>query len=93
MSFLTLLALSRRSGKLLISGGNGRFDVVFRCGLAAEPVQRDKHAHTACRLLFKHQRVIQDSFFFKIIATFKFTFRTFRLSFSYLKYYVIPPVQ
>lgn len=61
--FLTLLALSRRSGKLLISGGNVRFDVVFHCGFAAEPVQRDKHAHNVHRLLFKDQHEIQDSFF------------------------------
>ena len=52
MSFLTLLALflTDLGGKLLISGGNGRFDVVFHCGRAAETVHRDKQACTvSCR--------------------------------------------
>lgn len=34
----TLFALASKSGKVLISGGNGRFDVVFHSGLAAEPL-------------------------------------------------------
>ena len=56
MSSLTPLGLSGSAGKLLISGGNGQFDVVFRCGLAAEPTHM---------LLFKLQSAIQDDFIFK----------------------------
>lgn len=53
---LTPLALSERSGKLLISGGNGRFDVALCCGLAAEPAQSDKHLAAVSCLLFLAQR-------------------------------------
>lgn len=56
---LTPLALSERSGKLLISGGNGRFDVALCCGLAAEPAQSDKHLAAVSCLLFLAQRAIR----------------------------------
>lgn len=62
-SVLTPLALSERSGKLLISRGNGRFDVVFCCGLAAEPAHGDKHPRAGSGLLLMTRRAIHRRFF------------------------------